>query len=388
MRKIDLSSLETFRAVVREGGVVRAASKLHRVQSNVTTRIKQLEQRLGVALFHRQGRSLALTPAGERLLVYSERLLRLADAAEEAVRGVPGGRPFRVGAMESTAASRLPDVLSRLHQSLPDIQIALQTGPTAMLIQQVREYRLDAAFVGDPFTRDDLNARLVFEEELVLVTSLQRDGIGSAADLAADTILAFARGCSYRRVLEDWIAGAGVKPARIAELGSYHAIIACAAAGGGCGIVPVSVLDTLSAGCRVRRHALPKSIAAVPDLERRGDAGNPGAPGSSARVLSRLPVRCASNTPNPSSDRSGRPATPTRPLLAQPPGVRSSHRFSAAGCISMAVSPATSRVTKSAVMRTREMFFCSSWTMIHHERTRRTASGSTSFRSGHPAARK
>ncbi len=262
MRMLDLGSLEIFRAVVREGGVVRAASKLHRVQSNVTTRIKQLEQRLGVALFRRQGRALALTPAGERLLVYSERLLRLADEAEAAVRGAPGGRPFRLGAMESTAASRLPELLSRLHRALRDTQIELQTGPTASLIQQVREYRLDAAFVGEPFARENLNVQPVFEEELVLVTARRRNGIASPADLAGETILAFARGCSYRRILEDWMSGAGAKPARIAELGSYHAIIACAAAGGGCGIVPVSVLNTLSAGRSVRRHALPRSIAA------------------------------------------------------------------------------------------------------------------------------
>lgn len=259
MRTIDLGSLEMFRAVVREGGVIRAATALHRVQSNVTTRIKQLEQRLGVALFRKQGRALALTPAGESLLVYSERLLRLADEAEEAVRGAPANRPLRLGAMESTAASRLPDVLSRLHRTHHDIRIELQTGPTAWLIQQVREYRMDAAFVGEPFARDDLNAKPVFEEELVLVTAKKRAGITSATDLAGDAILAFGRGCSYRRILEDWLSDAGVKPARIIELGSYHAIIACAAAGCGCGIVPVSVLGTLSAGRNIRRHPLPKS---------------------------------------------------------------------------------------------------------------------------------
>lgn len=262
MRTIDLGSLEMFRAVVREGGVVRAASKLHRVQSNVTTRIKQLEQRLGVSLFRRQGRALALTPAGESLLAYSERLLRLADEAEEAVRGAPANRPLRIGAMESTAASRLPDILSRLHRSRKDIQIELQTGPTTSLIQQVREYRLDAAFVGEPFARENLHAQKVFVEKLVLVSARRRAEIKSAADLAGETILAFGRGCSYRRILEDWIRDAGVRPDRIVELGSYHAIIACAAAGGGCGIVPASVLATLSAARNVRAHALPKSVGA------------------------------------------------------------------------------------------------------------------------------
>ena len=76
---MDLAALTVFRAVVRENGVTRAAHKLNRVQSNVTTRVKQLEADLGTPLFVRDGRRLVLTPAGETLLPYAERLLALVD---------------------------------------------------------------------------------------------------------------------------------------------------------------------------------------------------------------------------------------------------------------------------------------------------------------------
>lgn len=118
---MDLAALAIFRAVVHENGVTRAAAKLNRVQSNVTTRIKQLEEELGAPLFVRDGRRLVLTPAGETLLPYAERLLALADEARHAVReDRPHGR-LRLGAMESTAASRLPPVLARYHQTWPDV---------------------------------------------------------------------------------------------------------------------------------------------------------------------------------------------------------------------------------------------------------------------------
>ena len=65
---MDLAALTIFRAVVRENGVTRAAAKLNRVQSNVTMRVKQLEQQLGTELFAREGRRLVLTPAGRTLL--------------------------------------------------------------------------------------------------------------------------------------------------------------------------------------------------------------------------------------------------------------------------------------------------------------------------------
>ena len=77
MRMIDLDSLHIFRTVVAEGGVIRAALKLNRVQSNVTTRIKQLEQRLGRSLFRKQGRGLVLSPEGQLLLSYAQRLFDL-----------------------------------------------------------------------------------------------------------------------------------------------------------------------------------------------------------------------------------------------------------------------------------------------------------------------
>src|SRR6476661_4606179 len=106
MRTIDLESLKIFRTVVDEGGVIRAANKLHRVQSNVTTRIRQLEEHLGTRLFRREGRSKRLSAEGHILLPYADRLLRLAD---ETVTEMRTGKPrgvFRVGSLESTAGSR------------------------------------------------------------------------------------------------------------------------------------------------------------------------------------------------------------------------------------------------------------------------------------------
>ncbi|MFX7922691.1 LysR family transcriptional regulator, partial [Acinetobacter baumannii] len=82
----DLASLEIFRTVVREGGVTRAAQQLHRVQSNVTTRIRQLETSLGVQLFVREGKRMVLTPAGQTLLTYADDILRLAAEARQAVQ--------------------------------------------------------------------------------------------------------------------------------------------------------------------------------------------------------------------------------------------------------------------------------------------------------------
>lgn len=260
MRSIDLESLEIFRSVVREGGVIRAAERLNRVQSNVTTRVKQLEERLGVALFRRQGRSLVLSSAGQGLLVHAERLLKLADEAERELRAGPVRGPFRLGSLESTAGSRLPAILSLYHRQHPEVVIELATANTAALVQRVREFRLEAAFVSEPFTAPDLHSKPVFEEELVLITARDHPPVRRAEDLAANTILAFTQGCSYRKRLEDWFGVANVLPQRVLEFASYAAIIACVAAGTGCAIVPRSVLETVRASADVAEHALPARV--------------------------------------------------------------------------------------------------------------------------------
>src|SRR5215467_2019257 len=261
MRTIDLESLKIFRTVVDEGGVIRAANKLNRVQSNVTTRIRQLEEHLGTRLFRREGRFIRLSAEGQTLVVYADRLLRLADEAVSEMRtGKPKG-VFRLGALESTAGSRLAPILSRYHTLYPDVVVELATGTAGALVTRVMNFELEAAFVSEPFTAPGLDARPVFEERLVLVTSRVIRKVSGPADLGRSTLIAFAQGCSYRRRIEDWLESANVTPERILEFASYQAIIACVAAGTGFAVVPKSVLEALRATRSVRQHVLPKRFS-------------------------------------------------------------------------------------------------------------------------------
>mgnify|MGYP002084241560 FL=1 len=258
---IDLESLRVFRTVVDEGGVIRAASKLNRVQSNVTARIRQLEEHLGTRLFRREGRSIRLSAEGQTLLAYADRLLRLA---EETVNEMRVGRPrgvFRIGALESTAGSRLPEIPSRYHTLSPDVVVELATGTTGALLTRVLNYELEAAFVSEPFTAGTLQAQPVFEERLVLITPKSMTSVSSPVDIGRATLIAFAQGCSYRKRVEEWLGSANVNPERTLELASYQAMIACVAAGAGIAVVPKSTLAALRASESVRQHSLPKRFA-------------------------------------------------------------------------------------------------------------------------------
>ena len=106
---MDLTQLEMFNAVALTGSITQAAQKVHRVPSNLTTRIRQLEADLGVELFIRENQRLRLSPAGHNFLRYSKQILALVDEARMVVAGDEPQGLFSLGALESTAAVRIPE---------------------------------------------------------------------------------------------------------------------------------------------------------------------------------------------------------------------------------------------------------------------------------------
>jgi DNA-binding transcriptional LysR family regulator len=254
---MNIRDLEVFRCVAEAGGITRAAERLHRVPSNVSTRISQLEEDLGVQLFLRQGKRIVITPAGHGLLGYAERILALVQEAREALQdSVPRGR-LSLGTLESTAATRLPGPLAEYHLRFPQVILELSTGPTRQLVGQVLGGELSAAFVVDPPRDERLASMKVFTEELVLVAEAGHPKIRSPRDLLRPTLLAFASGCPYRRRLEEWFEASGAHLERIVEFASSHAILGCAAAGMGVALLPRGILDLFPDRKRLSVHTLP-----------------------------------------------------------------------------------------------------------------------------------
>lgn len=258
---MDVVELQIFKTVAEQGGVNRAAAALHRVPSNVTTRVKQLEEKLGARLFHRQGRRLVLSSEGKVLLAYADRVLRLCAEAQAALKGNTPQGTFRLGSLESTAATRLPPILARYHTTYPAVRVELVTGTSGALVNKVLSEEVEAALVAEPFSAAGLETELAFVEELVLITLKSYPKIRTPKDIGARTVLAFTTGCSYRRRLEAWLGRANIVPERVMEYGSYHAIVACAAAGSGIAVVPRAVLRAVVAEDQVAVHALPAKIA-------------------------------------------------------------------------------------------------------------------------------
>ena len=269
---MNFVDLQVFRCVVAEGGITKAARKLHRVPSSVTTRIKQLETSLGVTLFHRDRQRLHLSPTGELLLAYAERLIQLSDEARAVVSGGMPQGALKLGALESTTASRLPRILADFHRRYPEVRLELTTGTNDDLMTKVADRRLDAAFTAEPPAARILEHVPVFAERLIVITNTGHPPIGRARDVEGASLIAFPEGCAYRRVLQRWLGRKSLATLRVLELNSYHAIVACVASGTGIALVPESVLDTMP-DSPVLRHAIPKAQANIttPLVWRHGE---------------------------------------------------------------------------------------------------------------------
>lgn len=134
---MDLTQLEMFNAVAEAGSITQAAAKVHRVPSNLTTRLRQLETELGVDLFIRENQRLRLSPAGHNFLRYSQQILALVDEARSVVAGDEPQGLFSLGSLESTAAVRIPATLAEFNRRYPKIQFSLSTGPSGTMLEGV-----------------------------------------------------------------------------------------------------------------------------------------------------------------------------------------------------------------------------------------------------------
>ena len=273
---MNFADLQIFKTVVEEGGIVKAAQKLHRVPSNITTRIKHLESAVGIPLFHRNRQRLHLSPSGELLLGYAARLIDLSEEARHVVSGNAPQGLLKLGSLESTTASRLPAVLAEFHHRYPDVRLELTTGTNDALVNAVTERRLDAAFIAEPPSSRTLAHLPVFRERLMVISSLDHEPIRNARDAEGHSLIAFPDGCAYRRVLQRWLRRDSLTTSRVLELSSYHAIVACVAAGAGIALMPEAVLDAMPL-TRVRRNPIPRSQSEIvtPLIWRKGEISPP-----------------------------------------------------------------------------------------------------------------
>jgi DNA-binding transcriptional LysR family regulator len=252
---LDLRELAAFREVARLSSFSQAALRLGYVQSSISAQVQALEADVGVRLLDRLGRSVTLTPAGEALLPYAERLLELAaEARAAATRSVEAGAALAgsvsVSAPESLLTYRLPQVLARFRADYPRVQVLLHPTPVGRFrgetLRAVASGAVELAVVLDARRERPGFCSEVLRNEPISVVApadhpLARAGHVSPADLKDETILlpeAPESGCEYRGQFERHLASDGISLDRALEFASIETVKQCVIAGMGLSVLP------------------------------------------------------------------------------------------------------------------------------------------------------
>ncbi|WP_432363071.1 LysR family transcriptional regulator [Sporosarcina sp. UB5] len=266
---MEFKDLEIFQMVAQKGTITEAAKELNFVQSNVTSRIKKIEDELNTALFNRHNRGMSLTPEGKKLLVYSEKILSLTNEMVKVVQSKtePAGK-LEIGTVETVI--KLPVIISSYIKKYKNVDLSLLTGVTEQLQNDVLHHRLDGAFVTEVEQHPELVSHDVFQEELVLLSDSTKTSI---EQLLEEPILCFREGCGYRARLAKWYRDQNIVPQKVMEFGTLETILGSVTMGLGITFVPKSAVVHLEEKGLVHCHYLPEKYSKINTIFiRRKDA--------------------------------------------------------------------------------------------------------------------
>jgi DNA-binding transcriptional LysR family regulator len=277
-----IADLRSFVATVRSGSITRAAAALGLSQPAVSQRIQRLEKAAGERILIRDTRGPRLTPAGETLLAYAERMLLLHEEARDAVDNRVGTRPGRctIGLLEDLAITTLPAALADFGRLHPQVDLEVIVGAAGPLRRLARRGRLDLVF-GDPAMLPEAAIRWRRQVELVWAISPSFDPLADPLQLVL-----FSPPCQWRQPVLDAIGQHGRRWRIAFQSTSVIAVQAAIEAGLGVGALlagnlPPGVLRASA------RHNLPPAPLVDIAIGRRAGTESDAALNSLERLLSR-----------------------------------------------------------------------------------------------------
>lgn len=253
---MDSNLLRVFVAVANKKSISLGAKELGFAQSNVTSRIKQLEKSLGMTLFHRVPKGVILNQEGEKLYPHAVEIVKKIDDAILDMQNISHRKKLVVGSTDCNAAVRISSFLMKLHQDYPDIQLELLTGTTRDVTQMLLNYQVDIAFISGEPQSEELMIIRKYEEEIAILECKEQN--------APNVILSFKEGCAYDEFLKNYYKEKAQKVEKSLAFGSLETILACVKAGMGKTLLPTNLVDKLGFAKELKITKLDPETAYIP----------------------------------------------------------------------------------------------------------------------------
>ncbi|RBQ26278.1 LysR family transcriptional regulator [Arcobacter sp. CECT 9188] len=253
---MDSNLLKVFVEVANEKSISKAAINLGFAQSNVTSRIKQLEKSIGICLFHRVPRGVLLTNEGEKLYSHALEIVKKIELINYEMKNIKQQEHLIIGSTESNASTRLISFLLQLNKDFPNMSLELITNTTKETIKNILEYKVDIAFISGEPKNDEIIILNKIDENIVLVQPKDK--------ICPNTFLSFKNGCSYNEFAKNYIKDFLNEDFKHLEFGNYETILGCIKAGMGKSILPFSIVEKLNYTKDLKVTKIPKNIVDIP----------------------------------------------------------------------------------------------------------------------------
>jgi len=259
---IEIRHLRLVAAVADVGSLTRAGDQLHLTQSALSHQLRDIESRLGAALFLRVGKRLVLTPAGERLLASATDVLHRLERAEHEIREMGRDRAgsLRITTECYTCYHWLPPLLLRFRRSFPRVEVRIDVEGTHHPVEMLLAGKIDVGIMSTPVRDRRLVSRRVFDDELVLITSTQHRFAQQArvrlTQMREETLFVYPPK-EESGPLQNVLIPAGAMPARIEQVQLTEAITELVKAGLGVAILARWAVQPLIDAGTIVGHTLP-----------------------------------------------------------------------------------------------------------------------------------
>jgi DNA-binding transcriptional LysR family regulator len=274
---MDDRRLRYFLAIVDEGSVTRAAERLRVAQPSLSQALRAFESELDVKLFHRVGRGLRLSAAGEALVGPARQILRTMDDARTAISGVVELRTgtLEIAALATLAVDPMAPLIGRFRERYPGVQVLVREPDSADGVRAlVRDGECELGAAHLPLPGDQLISHPLGNQELLFVfpplAAPEGDRPVGARELGRTSFVVSPPGTSTRMLLEQSLAAVGVTPEIAVQTAAREAIVPLVLAGAGAALLPAPLAREAQRRGAVVRSARPAITRTVGLVHRQG----------------------------------------------------------------------------------------------------------------------
>lgn len=246
---LNLRDIRAFIAVAQTGSFTRAAARLHLSQPALTVQIRRLEETVGVRLFDRNSRNVALTPTGRELLPLLQKSLHDMEHVLIDARALGDGSSgtVRIACLPTFAASVLPELIQQVKAAVPRAGFHVRDAVAGVVETLVRNEEVDIGLTGGELNNAEIDVLYAGADHLVAVLparhALARRKRVSLTDLASVPLVLTAQGTSVRAVVDGAFASGGCTPEIACEPTYMMTAVAMVRAGLGVTILPASARE-------------------------------------------------------------------------------------------------------------------------------------------------